>query len=165
MLFPICGRERMTVGSHSCLHCPFLESLENGCPCWGKAPFSEKAMPLRYHVGVWVSGPSGSHCLLMAEVSGQAVFPMRNCRILCWPLCRVHLPWCISFGLCGTCSLTGKTGLAEKKPSRLAPGCTSAPRQLVHMEGFPAESIFFDGKSILLEESSCFWQTYIWSKH
>lgn len=117
MLFPSCTRERMTVGSHSSLHCPFLESLENVFPCRGKTHFSAKAMPLWYHVAVRVSGPSGSHRLLVAEVSGQAVFLMRNCRLLCWLLCWLHPPRCACIGLCGTCSLTGKTGLVEKKPA------------------------------------------------
>lgn len=61
-----------------------------------------------------------------------------------------------AIGIFGKCSLTGKTGLAEKKPQPLASGCTPALQQLVHME----QSVF-NGKSMLLEESSCFWQRLV----
>lgn len=107
-------------------------------------------------MAAWVSRPSGSHHLLMAEVSGQADFLRRNCRLLCWLLCRELSPQCTATGICGKSSLTGKSGLAEKKPQPLAPGCTPALRQLVHMKGF--QQNVFNGKSMLLEESSCFWQ-------
>lgn len=33
------------------------------------------------------------------------------------------------------------------------------------MEGFPAERVFFDEKSVLLEESSCFWQTCMFGQN
>lgn len=110
-----CVLSHRTVDSHSCLFCLFLESLENRCPCEGKTHFSGKAMPLWYHMAMGISGPSGSCFLLMSEVSGQAVFPMRNCRLPGWLLCQVHPLWCTSIGLCGMHSLTGKTGLSERK--------------------------------------------------
>lgn len=62
-----------------------------------------------------------------------------------------------AIGIFGKCSLTGKTGLAEKKPQPLASGCTPALQQLVHME-----------QSVM--ENQCFWKKAaafgsVWSKH